>query len=244
MKKILIAFCFLISAAVFFIMIAASSPYRELRPYIFFGKKIPDSEGIKTMTFNGQLAVLVPESKHEEAFYIDQIPVTVGAYKRCTALGYCKTQHYRDVYTKFYINDLYNSYPVSFVTFDEARTYCRSFGGDLPTAAQWQLASGNADYSWGAQDPTLARANIDGYYQWQIPAGWLPEGAGPYGTLDMSGNVREWILSENPANRSERGLKGGAFQDDFGAGESDYTFYHEPTSSGFNRGFRCVFPAE
>lgn len=133
---------------------------------------------------------------------------------------------------------------MSFATFEEARTYCQTYGGDLPTASQWRLAAGSGDYAWGDQDPSLSRANLDGFYQWQTPAGWLPKGASADGLLDMTGNVREWILDNNPDNEAERGLKGGAFQDDFGAGESDFTFYHEPTSSGFNRGFRCVYPAE
>ena len=233
----------ILSAAVFLLLTAASSPYRELRPYRFFGRTGPEKIGLNTMMVNGRLAVMISGTEDTEPFYIDQIPVTVGAYKKCTALGSCQTQHYRNYYAQFYAGNIFNSFPMTFVTFNEARTYCMAYGGDLPTESQWLAANGSGDYAWGDQDPTLSRANLDGFYQWQTPAGWLPKGAGPYGILDMNGNVREWILDENPVNRSEKGLKGGGFQDDFGACENDYTFYHEPTSSGFNRGFRCVYPA-
>lgn len=243
-KKTLTAIFFILSFCVFLLLTAASSPYRELRPYRFFGRSLPEKLGLETKMINNRLTVLISGDEDTEAFYIDQIPVTVGAYKLCTALGSCQTQHYRHYYTQFYAKKIFNSFPMTFVTFDEARTYCMAYGGDLPTESQWLAANGPGDYAWGDQDPTLSRANLDGFYQWQTPAGWLPKGAGPYGLLDMNGNIREWILDENPKNRSEKGLKGGGFQDDFGACENDFTFYHEPTSSGFNRGFRCVYPVQ
>ncbi len=198
---------------------------------------------LKTRTVNDMLTILIPGRDLIEDFYIDQIPVTVGAYKRCTASGACKTQHYnRYGYANYYENSIFDIFPMSFVTFEEASTYCRAYGGDLPTEAQWLLAAGSADYAWGDRNPTLSKANIDGYYQWQTPAGWLPDGTDAYGVLDLNGNVREWVLDKNPENSSEQELKGGAFQDSFGSGKNDFTFYHEPTSSGFNRGFRCVYP--
>lgn len=186
---------------------------------------------------NGRKAVLIDK---EEVFYIDQIPVTIDAYQNCVRSGNCASAHYRNEYRKYAVNPIYGSLPVTFVTWHEARQYCISAGGDLPTIAQWESAAGDGIYSWGDTYPSPAKANIDGWYQSHIPAGWLPKGASPYGVLDMTGNVREWVLDEN--EDGAKGLKGGSYQDAWSSVKSEKTYYHEPNSSGFNRGFRCVYP--
>ncbi len=242
MKKYIVIPVFFISVVFFGLMVFVSSPYRELRPYLFFGSKLKGISENGNKTVNGIPSVLISGADEAEDFYIDQIPVTIGAYKNCTASGECKTHHYRDNYTQLYASGIYDIFPMTFVTFAEARTYCLSYGGDLPTEAQWLAAAGSSVYAWGDRMPSLSRANIDGFYQSHTPAGWLPEGASPFGVLDLNGNVREWILDENPDNAAEISLKGGSFQDSFTSGKNESAFYHDPTSSGFNRGFRCVYP--
>lgn len=243
MKKGIFVFpLFFLSVVFFALMIFISSPYRELRPYNLFYSKIRNISENEVNAVNGIPSILISGIDGLDEFYIDQIPVTVGAYKHCTESGDCKTHHYRNNYTQYYESDIYDIFPMTFVTFAEARTYCLTYGGDLPTEAQWLAAAGPSVYAWGDRMPTLSRANLDGYYQSHTPAGWLPEGASPFGVLDMNGNVREWILNENPENSSEIALKGGGFQDSFGTGKNESSYYHEPTSSGFNRGFRCVYP--
>ena len=240
-KRIFVIPVFIISVVLSGVMIFVSSPYRELRPYHFFGSKLKGNFGNGRKAVNGIPSVLIKGSEGTDDFYIDRIPVTIGAYKQCTASGECKTHHYRNSYTHFYESGIYDIFPMTFVTFAEARAYCLAYGGDLPTEAQWMAAAGPSAYAWGDRMPSLSRANIDGFYQSHTPAGWLPEGASPYGVLDLNGNVREWILDENPDNPSEIMLKGGGFQDSFTAGKNESAFYHAPTSSGFNRGFRCVY---
>lgn len=241
-KKLLLILVFILSLGVFAVLVFISSPYREIRPYSLFGYRIWKQTGDLKKSENGDPLVLISGIEGLEDFYIGQIPVTIGAYKDCTASGECKTHHYRDGYTHYYESGIYDIFPMTFVTFAEARTYCLSFGGDLPTEAQWEAAAGTGVYAWGDRNPTLSRADLDGFYQSHTPAGWLPEGASPFGALDMTGNVREWILDENPDNPAETALKGGGFQDPFNMGQNASAFYHDPTSSGFNRGFRCVFP--
>ena len=233
------------SFIVFSMLIFLSSPYRMLRPYELFGKKLPEKAGFTTSIINRRKAVLISGDQDTEDFFIDQIPVTIGAYKDCTASGNCLYQHYHDHYTKFWIKKRYENFPVTFVTWMEAQTYCQASGGNLPTEHQWELAAGaelNYDYPWGRSLPTIADANIDGYYQSLIPAGWLPEGASPYGVLDMTGNVREWVLDEIYADNDNKLLKGGSDYDNFSNGTIAAHFDHTPTSSGINRGFRCVYP--
>ncbi len=239
------SFLFLIlSVLIFFGLVFLSSPYRELRPYELFGKNIPEKLGQETKIISGRKAVLIHSDEETNDFYIDQIPVTIGDYKACVHSGKCETQHYRDNYANIYDQRLYEIFPVSFVTWMEARNYCNAFGGDLPTAKQWDLAAG-ADfeyiYPWGSSLPNLERANIDGLYQWLTPSGWLPKGASPYGVLDMTGNVREWVLDEIFEDTDDKVLKGGSDHNSYTDGRIDAFFTHAPTSSGFNRGFRCVY---
>ncbi len=234
----------ILSLGIFLLFIYSSSPYRQLRPYPIFGEKVKISSDASSKIIQGRKTILIPETNKTDTFYIDQIPVTISDYKKCILSGNCLSHHYRDNFEKYWNNTLYEVFPVSFVTFDEARVYCVNAGGDLPTAEQWEIAAGTAlgyKYAWGNDNPSLSRANIDGYYQGLTPAGWLPDGASPYGVLDLNGNVREWILDEDPADPEGKALKGGSFQDSYSSCRNDYLFYHWLVSAGLNRGFRCVY---
>ena len=247
MNKIIKFLVLILGGGIFTALIYASSPYRELRLYEIFGKKIPENIGMQVKTINGTQAILIEEAEKTEPFYIDQIPVTIGMYKNCIDIGNCEFQHYRYNYTRFWNSDIYNIFPITFVNWFDAQNYCHAYGGELPTAAQWELAAGSAyhsDYPWGNALPSLSTANLDGYYQWLTPAGWLPKGASPYGVLDMTGNVREWVLDEIYEDNDNKLLKGGCNSDSFMDGKINAYFDHGPTSSGFNRGFRCVYPVD
>lgn len=237
--------CLLFSIVVFAFFIFKSSPYRCLRPYFLFGKTVIP-EGTSTKIISGRTTILISGTEETASFYIDQIPVTVRDYRNCTISQTCIMHHYRDSYAKYWSNFIYRDFPVVFINWDEAREYCSAQGGDLPTEAQWNLAAGtnSRKYAWGNEEPSIERVNADGLYQGLIPAGWLPKGASPEGVLDLNGNIREWILDANPDNPLEKGLKGGGFQDAYRNIENESIYYHEEYSPGFNRGFRCVYPAE
>jgi formylglycine-generating enzyme required for sulfatase activity len=92
--------------------------------------------------------------------------------------------------------------PVVGVSWLEAKEFCRwlsKMSGqkmELPTETQWERAARGADgrnYPWGDEEPDGTRAHhgksLDDA---PIPVGSLPAGRGPYGHLDLAGNVREW----------------------------------------------------
>lgn len=92
-----------------------------------------------------------------------------------------------------------------------AELYCGFVGKSLPTEAEWEKAArGEQDHRfwpWGDTWPTCALANIrpgpEGVDQSgegvepcvgdTVAVGSYPEGASPYGALDMIGNVAEWV---------------------------------------------------
>ena len=70
----------------------------------------------------------------------------------------------------------------------------------------------------------------------QVAVGTAP-GLGPYGTVDMAGNVKEWAWNEQ-AGTGNRYILGGGWND------PDYQFLYSDSRSPLDRsdtnGFRCI----
>ena len=92
--------------------------------------------------------------------------------------------------------------PVVGVSWLEAREFCQWLSErsakrmELPTEAQWARAARGDDgrkYPWGDNEPDETRAHYGkGLSDAPIAVGSLPAGRGPYGHLDLAGNVWEW----------------------------------------------------
>lgn len=133
-----------------------------------------------------------------DAFYIDKTEVTNSQYAACVAAGACEepmsvsSQTHVDYYN---VPDFAN-YPVIHVDYPRADAYCRWVGKRLPTEGEWEKAARGTDrrwFPWGNEMPTCERANIYGCLGDTAQVGSYPDSASPYGALDMSGNVREWV---------------------------------------------------
>jgi formylglycine-generating enzyme required for sulfatase activity len=119
--------------------------------------------------------------------------------------------------------------PVVGVSWHEALAFCRWWSAEtglvitLPTEQQWQRAAqgdDGRDYPWGDDAPGSHHCNWNRLVDETTPVTHYPEGASPYGVLDMSGNVWEWCLTGwdtgtiTPGNGEARLLRGGSWSSD------------------------------
>jgi len=139
-------------------------------------------------------------------FYIDRTEVTVAGYRRCVEAGRCTVPQLGEFCSPDESNwhrEGRDDHPVTCVTEEQAEVYCAYRGKALPTEKQWEKAARGTDgrrYAWGNEAPDCTRAVIfprggkrgcgrNGTW----PVGSRPEGASPYGALDMTGNVAELV---------------------------------------------------
>ncbi|MBN2303837.1 MAG: SUMF1/EgtB/PvdO family nonheme iron enzyme [Anaerolineae bacterium] len=88
----------------------------------------------------------------------------------------------------------------------------------LPTDQEWQRAAQGDDgrtYPWGEELPNERLCNL-GDMGHPTPVTQYPDGASPYGVMDMSGNVWEWCLTacdtgSTVLDGNERIMRGGSW---------------------------------
>jgi eukaryotic-like serine/threonine-protein kinase len=133
-----------------------------------------------------------------DAFWIDKTEVTNAMYTACVKAGACQPPQEARSFTRdsYYGNSEYDDYPVIFVNWYQAKTYCQWAGAELPTEVQWEKAARGTDariYPWGNASPVKNLANFNNNVGDTTAVGSQAAGASPFGALDMAGNVWEWV---------------------------------------------------
>lgn len=155
-----------------------------------------------------------------DAFWIDKNEVTNAQFTRFVdETGYRTSAERTDDYS--YVQDLdlrdfvytsdadwlrpqggnssilnHDDRAVTQVSWQDAYAYCKWAGKRLPTEAEWEKAARGDDgrlFPWGDNPPNSSDLNFDFTSGTIVSVGRYPDGASPYGVLDMSGNVWEWV---------------------------------------------------
>lgn len=194
------------------------------------------------------------------AFWIDVHEVTNAAYAACVAGGGCSPIDFAACET-LGVEGLAArgvpeghvlrapSHPVVCVTLAQAEAYCRFAGGHLPSEAEWERAAEGDDerlFPWGnAWSPTAlnwgegeAYGSVDGHVL-TAPVGSYPAGAGPFGALDMAGNVWEWTAGRHEETGKSI-TRGGGYVASPMAFTPNHRAPQRADRVAVNIGFRCA----
>ena len=198
------------------------------------------------------------------AYRISRVPITNAQYHLFTqATEHPVPEHWQDRRPGKGLE----SHPVVNVNWRDALDYCAWLGKvtgmpiTLPSEAEWEKAArGDQDqreHPW--KDCFEAtRCNCENLgLNTTTPVGIFPEGASPFGCLDMAGNIWEWTRSlwayypypesgdqrhqlENLRTEGRRVLRGGAFYGNQGRVRCVDRYDDDPGRRSDHYGFRLV----
>lgn len=187
-------------------------------------------------------------SVNVESFLIDKYEVTNEQYSQFVR----QTRHQPPSH---WPNGQYQigkaTLPVVNVTWYDAKDFCEWAGKRLPTEEEWEYAARGKDgrlYPYGNQwKPRFSNAREVGLNEPQ-PIGSYPDGASPFGILDMAGNAAEWTSSDykpypgSPAKPQEGNkiIRGGGFRVFAQEQTATDRFFDRPNVMYDFIGFRCA----
>jgi len=132
-----------------------------------------------------------------DSYYIDKYEVTNVLYEDCVSANICLPPLSTSSVTRktYYGDSDFDNYPVMYVSWNMAKTYCEWRGDRLLTEAEWEKAARSTDgrtYPWG-ENLDCSFANYFGCTRDTTPIGSYKKGISVYGVYDLVGNVAEWV---------------------------------------------------
>jgi formylglycine-generating enzyme required for sulfatase activity len=150
--------------------------------------------------------------------WLGRYEATAACYARCLEEGGCAEplvrpplgpEHYNTP-AGYYRDPLSALLPIVALDREMARTYCEWLGGRLPTNAEWEKAARGETgryYPWTDEGPgslyeaclsahlpgTSGDDSCPGEVGYVVRVDSFPNGAGPYGHVNMFGNAAEWV---------------------------------------------------
>ncbi len=135
-------------------------------------------------------------------FCMSKTEITVAQYRKCVQEQICTPP---DIGPKCYYHQIgFEQHPINCINWQQARTFSKWVGGDLPSEAQWEYAAKNGGlqvkYPWGNEEASCLKAvmneNGAGCGQGKAFAVCQTKGNSAQGLCDLLGNVSEWLLDE------------------------------------------------
>lgn len=202
---------------------------------------------------------------HLEAYYIDKQEVSNAEYKKFIDATGHPAPHIEASWAEPFnwIDGMYpkgkDNHPVVLVTWEDAKTYAEWAGKRLPTEAEWEKAArGNADdqqwpwgNDWNDKNCNFHKALTD----YSKPVDAFPQGASPFGCINMAGNAAEWTsdwYSENyyrtapfrnpqgPFTGESKVVRGGDWTNPKEKTRTSSRDHFEPHGGAATIGFRCA----
>jgi len=162
---------------------------------------------------------------HPRGLYMDRFPVTNRQWADfVNASGYAP----RGLDTMNYLKHWAGAgtypagsaeQPVTYVSIEDARSYCKWYGRRLPDEWEWQRAAqggdphrifpwGDLPPRWGHHVPLPSTGRLQGS---PASVGSYPGGASLFGLYDMVGNVWQWTNEFQDRHTRAAVLRGGSF---------------------------------
>jgi len=203
-------------------------------------------------------------SVYLDAYWIDKYEVSNAQYAQCVADGACNLplNNTSETRSSYFGNPNFDNFPVIYISWFDANNYCIWAGKQLPSEAEWEKAARGTSpraFPWGDQTPncTLVNGTIDSNCVGDTTfVGSYSTGLSPFGVLDMSGNVAEWINDwyfsdyyddspksnpPGPISGVYKVVRGGSWYLSVGSSlRTSYRSYYIPDNSVRDLGFRCV----